>query len=189
MASTAIPTDGVNTTYVPNRSNFPSSNALPSIVATVVVVASVVLLIAGIKLCGYKRTKSKESTGKAKKQRSNFMGICRHHSSEASCSSAARRNVGEYIEESTIQDADEQSDSDSTIMLQEMLNRVQQAGLDGSYQAGHTETVQVEVHESSDEDSIPTLPSTSTPQNMVPPRRVKPFRLTVVTENAIYDIA
>ena len=60
---------------------------------------------------------------------------------------------------------------------------------EGGYQAGHTETVQVEVHESSDEDSIPTLPSTSTSQNIVPPRRVKPFRLTVVTENAIYDIA
>lgn len=181
-----------------NRSSLSGTNAVPAIIAACVIIVSVAILVAGIKLCGCRRNNCKKSKPKPSNASNTerFFQVCGHstvdivESAHTMVSVPSRRSTHSTTRQ-VIEDGEMYVNEQAESVTDDHLS---DDSRDETIPQSQTQTVQVDVHKESTSNVSPeaattiSLPSASTPQNVLP-KHIKPFRMTFVTEDAIFDIA
>lgn len=169
----------------------PSTKVLPAAVATIIIIASMLMLIAGFKLCEYRRVRRMRSNiPKSKNYLDSFSRLHKYRDCGIEGKSQRRReNETHRNEQYTL------SENETTITSE---SSDEMEGKETERNTSCHETVEVEVHQysSSDHDeSSSSLDlckylSTPSPQSQQTlPKHLKPLRVTLIAKDVLYNIA
>ena len=178
IAETDITSTVVSGSIDTSGNYFLSINAIPAAIATVIIIASMLMLIAGFKLCEYRRVRRMRSNiPKSKNYPDSFSRLCKYRDH------GKRRNETEIHRNELCTETESRNISESSDEMESM---------ETEHNPSCHKTVEVEVHQySSDESaSMYTYSSTPTPRTQQTlPKHIKPFRLTFLSEDVMYNNA